>query len=279
MKLYKAALVLLALIATTAAAGAGAGAESDLERAANTGDSSALEAALKAGAKIDTKFDVGRTALIIAAKQGHVAIVEALLDAGADMYIRDNNGHDALTIASEYEQPAVVRALLNRGFNPSLNKWRALKLLPDGRSGNPLSEKQKEIQAMLLEEQKKRGGGQKRGDGRRRAGANKGIGDTGALEDAAPVVIDTTGKKVTSEVFKTAATRALLRRGWQIIKNEDTLLVGTLTKDITYKVKVTFSAPVITISFLKGFASPKQNYLLNIRKDLLFELNAALIAP
>src|SRR5713226_7462142 len=205
MQLHKRLIMLLALgVSVTASAST----DTDLWRAADKGDSSAVEAALKAGANVNARFDIGRTALIIAAMKGRVSAIEKLLDAGADMYMRDSNGHDALTIAAEYEQPTVVRTLLNRGFDPSLNDWRALRLLPEERKNNKFAEsigpKQREIRQMLLERRAK-GGTTPLQTAAATASTNSNP-PNGVSSDASPVVIDISGQKVTPEIFKTAAT-------------------------------------------------------------------------
>lgn len=154
MRLYRDLLLLLVVVTTTLA---NAAPVNDLEHAASGGDASAVTVALKAGANVNARFDIGRTALMIAARHGHVAAVEALLDAGADMYAPDNNREDALMHAVAYEQLAVVRTLLNRGFDPSLNDWRALNMLPTDQYGDRINSKQLEIRKILLVYKEKNG--------------------------------------------------------------------------------------------------------------------------
>ncbi len=305
MRLHSGLIFSLAL---TFSAAASATPDTDLQRAANKGNGDAVAAALKAGANVNARFDIGRTPLMIAARRGHVQIVEALLDAGADIYARDINGQDALMIAVEYEQLAVVRTLINRGFDPALNDWRALKIIPSNQKSDKASPKQREIR-QFLEERRAKGpvpslasaapappsatptaaaapaddrAPCRRCPERHRATSTASAApSTPAVEtrDGAPaVVVDVSGQKITPEMFKIAAARALARRGWQITSNENNRLVGTLTKDTTYKAAVAFNAPMIIISYEKGYGSPKQNWLLNLRKDLLVELSALTVA-
>lgn len=282
MKKYR-GLFLLFVFAISAAASAAP--NNDLERAVSRGDASALASALKAGADVNARFDIRRTPLMNAAIRGDVPTMEALLNAGADMYARDNNGEDALMHAVAYEQTAAVRFLLSRGFDPSLNDWRALKIIPPTDSQtkgvSTLGPKHPEIRKILLAYKEKGMPTPSQAPMAATRGASTAsIVSTPTAritDEAAPVVIDTSGQKITPEIFKNAASRALLRRGWQIAGIENNRLVGTLTKDTTYKAAVVFLPPMIVISYEPGYGSPKQNWLLNIRKDLLWELNAILI--
>lgn len=264
-----------ALFALVRPAAVNAVPDDDLERAVTKGNADDVATALNVGANVNARFAVGKTPLMLAAQRGRVASMEALLDAGADMYARDHNGNDALIAAVEYEQVEAVRTLLSRGFDPARNEWRALKKITGGYAKDTAGPRYREIRQMLLAYQKK--------------GAPSPTSPTAKVESPRPatpvvdnapsVTIDTSGKKVTPEVFKTAASKALLRRGWKIITTENNRLVGTLTKDKPYRAVVEFSAPLIVISYEKEYGSPRQNWLLNIRKDLLVELDVLLINP
>lgn len=296
MSLYRRFIFLLAV---TVAAIANAEPNIDLANAAKRGDVFAVAAALKAGAKLDAKFDVGRTALIIAAMRGHAPVVEVLLNAGADMYAQDNNNVDALMTAVMHKHPAVVRALLNRGFDPALNDWRVLSVVPDERARgrrDQKTDKDREIIGMFQAHKEK--GGSTRASPAPAPSASStpdaapappiatikdpltmpAPSTLGMKDHAPPVTIDTFGQKITPEVFKAAASRALVGRGWKITGTGDNGLVGTLMKDRTYKAVVAYFPPVIVISYEKGYGHPRQNWLLNIRKDLLVELSAAMVS-
>jgi hypothetical protein len=67
-----------------------------LSRAAAVGDTDAIAALVKAGAKINGKSTDGETALMVAAQNGNVGAVEALLAARANVRMKDSFGQDAL---------------------------------------------------------------------------------------------------------------------------------------------------------------------------------------
>ena len=64
--------------------------------AANRGDVAAIDALLKAGAKVNGTSLGGRTPLMHAAESGNPEAVKALLLAGADVHARDDDGQEAL---------------------------------------------------------------------------------------------------------------------------------------------------------------------------------------
>ena len=69
------------------------------------------------GADIDTRNDLGRTALHCAAIRGHVNICQYLLSAGADVHIKTNDEETALDLALRNGLEKVVD-LLNQIMNP-----------------------------------------------------------------------------------------------------------------------------------------------------------------
>jgi hypothetical protein len=97
-------------------------------------------------------------------------------------------------------------------------------------------------------------------------------------EMADPILIDVSERKVTSELFKSAATRALLQRGWKIIATGPDQVTGTLTKDKEYRARISFKPPVlIKIGFVEDYGSRRPNWLVNLKEDLEIELNVALV--
>ena len=77
-------------------------------------DSELIKNALDGKANVNSKNEVGDTALIDASHGGHVEVVRALLNHdGVDVNVKNNLGWTALIIASGYGHLEVVRALLN----------------------------------------------------------------------------------------------------------------------------------------------------------------------
>lgn len=143
------AVVLLG-IATTAMAN-----NRDFERAAKRGNVPALQSMLDAGVPVDTRLDIGRTALLVATVNGRTQAMELLLRAGADIDAQDNNGSTALILAAEYGHLAAVNLLLARGADPTIknyNGWTAVAMAKPDSSFRPAvswSKDQAEIYRVL----------------------------------------------------------------------------------------------------------------------------------
>ena len=93
------------------------GPNEDLLDAARAGDSAGVEAAITAGADINTITTDGWefTALMWAATNGHTDIVKLLLDRGADIDAVYRDGNNALTLAATNGHANTVKLLLDRG--------------------------------------------------------------------------------------------------------------------------------------------------------------------
>ena len=150
MKRFALYALALLTIATTAAANT-----RDLERAAKRGNVPALQSMLDAGVPVDTRLDIGRTALLVATVNGRTQAMELLLRAGADIDAVDNNGSTALILAAEYGHLAAVKLLLARGADPTIknhNGWTAVAMAKPDSSFRPAltwSKDQTEIYRVL----------------------------------------------------------------------------------------------------------------------------------
>jgi hypothetical protein len=96
---------------------------------------------------------------------------------------------------------------------------------------------------------------------------------------AEPVTLDVRDYRLTPENFRLAASRALLQRSWRIIASEPTRVQGSLTKhkknppaDIEYRVEIRLEGQSIVIGFVPGYHSERPNWLRNLEKDILIEL-------
>lgn len=245
----------------------------ELYDAAERGDVAAIQVALKQGADVNTQFDAGKTALMVAAERGRTSAVAALVDAGADLYVLDRNHWDALAHAAEGGHIATVRLLLSKGFDPSRNNWRALAVMRNQRAGGFGTRDYAPpglVQARDILEQMYKAN----------PGPIVGLPGPGApvmpryksTLTAAPVLIDISERKVTPQLFRVAATRAFLERGWKIVKTEPDKIAGTLEKDQEYRAVITFNPALIRISFVNGFDADRQNWLLNLKKSMEREL-------
>jgi len=88
-----------------------------LERAAQTGDVSAVEAELNGGADVDSLDAHGQTALMLAAHKGHLDVVEHLVGRGTDLNVRAKFGLSALMLAIVAGHETVACALVRAGAN------------------------------------------------------------------------------------------------------------------------------------------------------------------
>jgi len=89
-----------------------------IHNAARNGNLNRVRALLNSGANINTRDNVGQTALIHAATPGHLEVVRLLLNRGANINTRDDEeGGTALIYAASSGQLPLVKLLLNRGAN------------------------------------------------------------------------------------------------------------------------------------------------------------------
>src|SRR3990167_9333088 len=87
------------------------GPKEDLFRAARTGNSAGVEAAIAAGVDINTIDGWGFTALMRAAKDGHIDTVRLLVDRGANIDYVNQIGQTALIYARKQCRTKVVKIL------------------------------------------------------------------------------------------------------------------------------------------------------------------------
>ena len=74
---------------------------------------------LDCGIKVDTRFEGGTTALIIAADHGHEEIIQLLLQRNANVNVISKNGGTALSCAINNNYPRIVKKLLAAKANPN----------------------------------------------------------------------------------------------------------------------------------------------------------------
>jgi len=87
--------------------------------------------------------------------------------------------------------------------------------------------------------------------------------------DSEPMVFDVSLFGVNSNILKKAALVAMVRRKWVIENIEDTFVIG---KYASAKVMINFeSAKQITIGYIKHHDPMDKKWLLNLKKDMLYE--------
>jgi ankyrin repeat protein len=83
--------------------------------ASRTGKPGAVEALIKARAKVEAQDRTGQTALMWAAADGHAEVIDLLVKSGADVKRRLKSGFTALLFAAREGRSAAVKALLKNG--------------------------------------------------------------------------------------------------------------------------------------------------------------------
>ena len=82
-----------------------------------TGDAVKVAEAIRNGANVNARNNIGSTALIYAAYEGHTETARVLLQNGADVNARDNSGETALMEAAWKGHKETARLLLQSGAN------------------------------------------------------------------------------------------------------------------------------------------------------------------
>ncbi len=96
------------------------GTETQLHKAARTGDLKLLRARLQQGVKPDALSPSGRTALLDAAAAGQLQAMRALLDAGAHVNAASPDGQTPLIEAAAHNRADTVRLLIAAGADLNL---------------------------------------------------------------------------------------------------------------------------------------------------------------
>src|SRR3990167_7161700 len=93
------------------------GPNEDLFRAARTGNSAGVEAAIAAGADINAVDADNNTALMIALARSYADIARLLLDRGSDVFHKNKCGETVLNRAASSGFIDIVQFILDRGAN------------------------------------------------------------------------------------------------------------------------------------------------------------------
>jgi uncharacterized protein len=94
--------------------------DSQLLKAAEIGDLAAVRRLVHDGASVDSKYQDGTTALMLAALGNRTEIVRLLLDKGANVSARTIRGETALSDAAEFAKAPTLRLLLDHGATPGI---------------------------------------------------------------------------------------------------------------------------------------------------------------
>jgi ankyrin repeat protein len=139
---------LLLLISTVIIPVAGVAQPTSLVRAVTVGDLSAVNQLIQAGAEVNQRDSIGRTALLWASQQGRLEIVRSLLRAGADPNVKDQNGWTPVSSAFEFRHFDVVEALVQAGADVDREQLRKDVNKLDA-SGEPLLARERDPASLL----------------------------------------------------------------------------------------------------------------------------------
>jgi ankyrin repeat protein len=91
-----------------------------LLKASETGDLATVRRLVSEGARVDSKYQDGTTALMLAALNDRTEIVRLLLDKGANVSARNIRGETPLSDAAEIAKADTLRLLLDHGADPKI---------------------------------------------------------------------------------------------------------------------------------------------------------------
>ncbi|MBL9048879.1 MAG: ankyrin repeat domain-containing protein [Tabrizicola sp.] len=125
-------------LAQTAPTAAEIAAYDGLHRAAAEGDAAEIQRLAAAGADLEARDRVGRTAVHVAAFVSSEAALSALAGAGADMNALDGEDYDAVTIAAVADDPELMSLALDLGNRPDLvtSRWQGTALIAAAHLGH-----------------------------------------------------------------------------------------------------------------------------------------------
>jgi hypothetical protein len=251
-----------------------------MDQAAERGDVAALRTQLNAGVEINRRYDIGRSALMIAARYGQLAAVETLAQSGADLNFQDNNGDTALHLAAAHSHQPVVDFLLKQGVNTQLRNRSGLNVLDHvarlantsdvAQRGDPSLKPMaaylaKTIPSLPQSRANTTGYGST-------APVGAIVGEPALFVDY--VMVDVEKFHATPAALLRAAKVAFLQRGWTLVRSDPQKVIGSYTKnDMEYRAEI-FMIPnqAVRIAFLNGYHDTRPNYLRNLEKDMLLEL-------
>ena len=123
-----------------------------LHRAAKAGNLKGLEAALAAGADVNSRDDKGWTALMYVVDKGYVLLVEPLLTAKADPNVRAPDGATALFMAAAHGHSEIIPTLMKAGADPTIKgpKGKTATELAQARYGDTDAAPEKEEDAAVI---------------------------------------------------------------------------------------------------------------------------------
>lgn len=229
----------------------------NLERAAKRGNVPAIQSILNAGAAVDTRLDIGRTALMVAAVNGRTQAMEQLLAAGASIDAVDNNGSTPLILAAENGHLAAVKLLLARGADPTIRNhsgWTAAAVAKPDTAFRPAitwSKDQAEIYRVLSAAPRPQA---------RAASA-------GQSAPAAHATVSSSGEMVNAIVFKPlagadlparfqdAAAMAFANNGWVLGATEATRVTAQQQGRELLKAEIRLVGDTVLIGYHRGLHS------------------------
>ncbi|KAK7793062.1 hypothetical protein R5R35_007421 [Gryllus longicercus] len=92
----------------------------DLISATNCGNLRKIRSLIAAGANVNTRSLLGKSAVSIAALNGHLECMQELINSGADIRASDTEGYNAVHLAASRGKDAILQCLLSRDVDVNI---------------------------------------------------------------------------------------------------------------------------------------------------------------
>ena len=170
-----------------------------------------------------------------AAKSGNIVLVRELLAKGIDANAAGKKGGTALIKAAKEGHLAVVQLLLFNGADPNLKNQK-------GRSALEVAERNDHTDIVTVM--------------------------TGGLKEQS---IQIPFREMGQDEFVSLMKGVFYGRKYRILKTEPNKITAAYrSRDRLYMVRASMQNGQITLGFLRGYSARKTNYLLNLKKDLMW---------
>ncbi|NQD74279.1 ankyrin repeat domain-containing protein [Pseudomonas sp. CM27] len=131
------ATLLFALFSSLAAHAETSPMDNRLHNAARINDVRTLQQLLKQGARLDSRDEQGRTALMVATQDNQIAAAQALIEAGADVNAKDNINDSPYLYAGARGLNDILQLTLSHGADlKSTNRYGGTALIPAAERGH-----------------------------------------------------------------------------------------------------------------------------------------------
>jgi hypothetical protein len=275
----KAALATIVLATTFPASAAG---DARMEKAAAKGQVSVIQDLLGAGVDINARYDIGRTALMIAAQKRRTAAVDVLLDSGADPNLQDANGETALMLATLEADLTIVKLLIRRGANPAVRTRNGRTALDYAKRFQRHETRLVPVVEYLSSNEVERMAFRVPGaaPAASAAVAARRPDVSGPAQLVNVILVDLSARNPPVEQIRASASRVLANRGWRLEKTSDPdYLQGSITRrDNVYRAGIRIYGTRAEIGYVSGYEKSGDSWLRNLQRDLMADFSVPVVS-